>query len=110
MRTWQLELLAVGVVLGLMLVVTSAPPVELVGAGAVLAGFAHAQISDRMAAAQAALPAPSVHCYRWALRYFVAKEALWVGYFVLHHSYAALVGCWVFLAYPVWRRAWRARR
>jgi hypothetical protein len=51
--------------------------------------------------------APS--CHRWAARYLVAKEVLWLAYFVLHHSWSALAGVFVFLAYPLWRRWWRRR-
>jgi hypothetical protein len=108
-KTWHAEHAAVAAVLGVVLFVTGAPPVELVGSAAVLAGFGHASVSARMSEAQKAMPAPSVECWRKATHYWIAKELLWVAYFVMHQSYAALVGCAVFLAYPLWRRWWRAQ-
>lgn len=75
-----------------------------------LLSFGHAAISDRMTEKQAAMVRPDVECYRWSWRYFIGKEALWVAYFILHRSYAALVGCGLFLVYPAWRKVYRRRR
>jgi hypothetical protein len=36
------------------------------------------------------------------------KEVLWIAFFVLQGSYAAVVGAALFALYPAWRRAWRA--
>ncbi len=52
---------------------------------------------------------PAVDCYRWSTRYLVGKEALWLAYFVLHRSWAALAGVGLFLVYPLWRRIWRGQ-
>ncbi len=109
MRTWQGELAVVGTVLGGVLLATHAPLVEVVGAGAVLASFAHGQVSDRLAEKEAARARPEVYCHAWARRYFLAKEALWLIYFVAKGAWSALVGCAVFLAYPAWRSWWRRR-
>lgn len=103
MKTWHLEMAVVAILLASVLLGTGAPVVELIGSAAVLAGFGHAQVSERMAAAQAAMSTPSVDCFRWSVGYFVAKEVLWASYFVLHHSWSALVGCVVFLLYAPWR-------
>jgi hypothetical protein len=108
-RTWHFELLTVGLTLGAVLIATRAPLVEMVGSGAVLASFAHGQVSDRLAEKDAARAVPEVHCVAWARRYFLAKEALWLVYFVTKGAWSALVGCTVFLAYPAWR-AWYRRR
>jgi hypothetical protein len=99
-----------------MLAFTGAPLLECVGAAAVLASFAHAQVADRMAEYSAkaeyfsepvlGFTRPAA-CWRWALRYFVTKELLWLVYFVAHRSWSALVGVGVFLAYPLWRKWWR---
>lgn len=110
LRTWHFEVAFVAVVLGAVLALTAAPWRELFCAAAVLASFGHAQVSDRLAEHQASLVSAPVSCFRWSARYFVAKELLWVAYFVATGAYAALVGCGVFLAYPVWRRYWRGRR
>ena len=109
-RTWQVELTAVAAILGAVAIVTGGRAIELLGAGAVTLSFAHAQVADRLAEREAARARPSVDCHRWAARYLVGKEALWLAYFVAHRSWSALAGVALFLAYPVWRRWWRARR
>lgn len=110
MKTWQYELAAVALVLGLVVATSRGGWAEVLGALAVLAAFAHAQVSERMAEKQAAKATPDVVCHRWSLRYFVAKELLWLAYFVAHRSWSAIVGVVVFLAYPLWRKWWRTRR
>lgn len=110
-RTWHIEAAVVALVLLVVAFVSGGGWVEVVGAGAVLAGFMHCQIADRLHEAhEASLGKPPVECARWMWRYWVAKEALWIGYFVAHHSYSALAGCVLFAAYPLWRRWWRSRR
>lgn len=119
-RTWQVELAVVAALLGLTVKLTGGGWVEMLGAAAVLAGFAHAQVADRLAESEAfrargfdlmaGITLPSVvHCYRWQLRYLVGKEILWCGFFIAHRSWSALVGVGVFLLYPVWRRWYRQR-
>ena len=108
-RTWHVELTAVAAALAGMALVTGSRLAEWVGALAVLASFAHGQVTDRLAEREAARARPAVRCHRWARGYFVAKESLWVAYFVAHRSWSALVGCALFLAYPAWRAWWRAR-
>lgn len=107
--TWFWETLLVSLVMSAVVLI-SGNPLEGIGALAVLAAFAHAQVSDRMAEQQAAKAKPDTHCWRWSLRYFVAKELLWLAYFVAHGSWSALAGVGVFLLYPLWRKRWRARR
>ena len=109
-RTWQLELAAVAAILATITTATGGGGIELVGAAAVTLSFAHAQVADRLAEREAARARPSVDCHRWAARYLVGKEALWLAYFVAHRSWSALAGVALFLAYPAWRRWWRARR
>lgn len=110
MKTWHLEHAAVALVLAIVLVVTKAPWVEVIGALAVLAAFGHMSVTSRMTEAQQAMSVPSVDCWRRATYYWVAKEFLWISYFLLNRSYSALVGCGVFLLYPLWRRYWRSRK
>jgi hypothetical protein len=109
MRTWQLELGAVAAILVIVALATGGGALELVGAGAVTLSFAHAQVADRLAEREAARSAATVECHRWATRYLVGKEALWLTYFVAHRSWSALAGVVLFLAYAPWRRWWRAR-
>lgn len=108
MQTWRLEFAFVGIALGAVVTATSGGWLEVIGGLAVLLSFAHAQVADRLAEREASRVRPSVNCHRWATRYLLGKESLWLVYFVLHRSWAALAGVGLFLAYPVWRRLWRA--
>jgi hypothetical protein len=108
-KTWHVEMAVVATILLLVVLVTHGGPLELVGAGAVLLSFAHGQVADRLAEREASRKHPSVDCHRWASRYFVGKESLWLLYFVAHHSWSALAGVGLFLVYTPWRRFWRAR-
>lgn len=118
-RTWHAEMAVAAIVLGTVAFVGDGSPIEFVGAGAVLLSFGHAQVADRLAEAEADRQScvrdegsqrRSVHCHRWATRYLVGKEVLWLLYFVVHHSWSALAGVGLFLVYPSWRRFWRARQ
>lgn len=82
---------------------------EALAALAVLATFGHASVAERMRERQAAQTTPDVSCHRWTWGYFLAKEALWVAYFIVTGAFAALAGCAVFLVYPAWRSWWRRR-
>lgn len=119
MRTWQAEMLGVGVALVVVAIASGGGALELVGAGAVLLSFGHAQVADRLAenererqsyVGMADLQQHSVSCHRWATRYLVSKESLWLVYFVMHQSWSALAGVGLFLVYSPWRRFWRSRK
>jgi hypothetical protein len=109
MRTWVFEIAFVWIVLIGVVYLTRGGLLEAVGALAVLAAFAHAQVAERMREREALKSKPDVHCHRWSTRYFFLKELLWLSYFIAHRSWSALVGVGVFLAYPVWRKWWRGR-
>ena len=106
-RTWHIETAFVAIVLATVAMATGAKPVEWLGSLAVLAGFGHASIGVRMAEREAQRVRPSVECHAKQVLYYVAKELLWTAYFISTHSWSALVGCGVFLAYPIWRGIWR---
>lgn len=108
-RTWHVEIAAVAAVLLTVAIASGGGWIELLGATAVSLTFAHAQVADRLAEKDAARERPSVECHRWAMRYLVSKELLWLVYFVAHRSWAALAGVALFLAYTPWRRWWRQR-
>ena len=80
--------------------------IEIIAALAVLLSFGHAQISSRLAEKESAKLVPDVDCYQRLWYYFIGKEILWVLYFFMSHSYSALIGCFVFIAYPIWRKFW----
>lgn len=109
LRTWQVEAAVVAAVLALVVVLTGNRAREWIGAAGVLGSFLHAQVSDRLAEREAARVVPTVACHRRARLYFVLRELAWVTYFASGRCGAALVGCALFLVYPLWRRAWRAR-
>lgn len=107
LKTWHLEAAAVALVLILVNVCLGAPAREWIAAAGVMGSFLHAQVSDRMAAAEAARVAPGgVVCHRWAGRYFALREVAWFAYFLSGRCWSALAGCLVFLAYPAWRTWW----
>lgn len=81
--------------------------VDWIGAAAVLYTFKHASVSDRLAEKQATRPIPDVSCYRKLQQFYITKEVLWVVYFIMLGSYTPLVGCGIFLLFPLWRKFWR---
>ncbi len=85
MKTWHVEAVVVAVVLAAVV------------------------LSDRLAERKASRALPTVSYHKWIVRYFVMREAAWFAYFVTGRCWSALVGCALFLAYPAWRRWWRAR-
>lgn len=108
LRTWHLELLVAACVVVSTTALTAHRAIDWLACLAVLASFCHGQVAARMSEAQGALPTPTVDCYRIATVYWVAKEALWLTFFVLQGSYAAVCGCLLFAVYPAWRRWWRS--
>ncbi len=58
--------------------------------------FMHGQVSERMQYKQSQMVVPDVDCYKWSNRYFISKEILWIAFFVMVHSYSAIVGSVIF--------------
>ena len=110
MRTWMHEAALVAAVLATVASGTGGSLVQWLSALAVLLTFMHAQVTDRMAEKQALAARPDVECWRWAGRYFLAKEVVWCAVFAISGAWPALAGVGLFLAYPVWRRFHRGRR
>jgi hypothetical protein len=73
--------------------------------------FAHASVADRLAEVEGdratAGQAPIIECYGKLHTSFLKREVAWFLTFFLLHAWSALAGVFIFLAYPVWRRAWR---
>lgn len=107
MKTWHIEHAVVVAVLAAVWLATGAEPREALGSLAVYLGFGHASVGERLREREAARAAPSVECHVASTWYFVGKELVYTAYFLLSGTYAALVGCAVFAAYPLWRRWWR---
>lgn len=109
LRTWHVEVAVVATTLATVVLVTRGRPIEWIAAAAVCASFMHGQVAERLAEREALRRVPQVACHAWARRYYVAKESLWLGYFLAAHAWSALVGVGLFLLYPRWRAWWRAR-
>lgn len=107
MKTWHFENASVATVLLAVWLATGAAPVELIGSVAVFCGFCHASIAERMREREAAREHPSVECHAKLVWFYWMKEGAWIAYFVMHRTWAALVGCAVFALYPIWRAYWR---
>ncbi len=109
-KTWQKELGVVVSILGCVWLATGGGWIESLGAIAVILTFCHTQVAFRLEEQHEQSDNPdSVHCYRWQSRYFCLKEVCWLGYFVALGAWSALVGVFVFLAYPWWRKHHRRK-
>ena len=108
-RTWHAEAAVVAATLAVVVIATGNAWREWIGAAGVLGSFLHATVGDRLAEREAARHVPTVDCHRWSVRYFALREAAWFLYFATGRAWSALVGCVLFLVYPVWRKWWRRR-
>lgn len=107
-KTWHLEYLFVGSVLSVVSYTTGNELKDWLCAVAVLLEFGEATIVDRLIEERDSEEIRRhTNSLRKLLPYTFIRETLWVIYFVLVHSYSALVGCFVFLLYPFWRKFWR---
>lgn len=106
-KTWVYESAVVLILLVIPMIFTGISWRELVGTLAVFFTFKQTQIADRMTEKQSAQVKPDVHCYKWFYRHFYFKEILWVIFFIMVESWSALIGCGVFLIYPIWRKTYR---
>jgi hypothetical protein len=110
MRTWHKELAVVVTILAIIWFLAKGSLVEAVGSLAVILTFCHTQVAFRLEEKHGQSSDPdSVECYRWQSRYFCAKEICWLGYFVILGAWSALVGVFIFLAYPFWRK-WKSNK
>lgn len=107
-HTYQYEAAIALVVLGLSWWAFGHSLNELVGSVAVFLTFKHAQVTDRLSAAEEDRPVPAVECFRLERRYFLGKEMVWATYFLVVESWSPLVGVTLLSGYRVWRR-WRHR-
>lgn len=111
-ETWMAETTIVAIVLAIVAYFTGIHLggqriIDWIGAAAVLYTFKHASVSDRLAEKQGIKIVPDVSCYRKLREFYVIKEILWVIYFIILGSYTPLIGCAIFLFYPIWRKIWR---
>ncbi len=107
LKTWHVENAVVIAALLTVWFVTGCKPIELLGSAAVYCGFCCGSISDRMIEQEAQKDKPSVSCYKLFWWFFICKEIAWAVYFTINGAWSALVGCFIFGAYPWWRKLWR---
>lgn len=105
--TWAYEIVVAVLVLSLTALLTGATAAGWVAVVAVALSFAHMQVADRLAEAEDRRPVGDVPCHSKLRWYLVAKELAWVAAFAASGMWPALVGCGLFLAYPLWRRFYR---
>jgi phosphotransferase system glucose/maltose/N-acetylglucosamine-specific IIC component len=110
LRTYQKEYLFVLLVLAVPFFFAKTIRItEIIAALAVFFTFHHAQIADRMQEKQAAMVTPDVDCHWKSNYYFMVKEGLWITFFLLVKSWAALSGAIIFFLYPFWRKYYRKK-
>ena len=110
MKTWHREASVMAAVLALSTAAgmyAGADWRQAIGGLAVMVTFLHAQVSDRLREYAAGGTTPP-DCARLERAYYLAKEVLWLGYFLSMSAYAPIIGTVGFLAYPRWR-AWHRR-
>jgi hypothetical protein len=99
-RTWHLEMIAVATLLLAVLIFSGFTFPNVITTLAGLAMFGYVQVMHRVTENK---NIDLVECHRWAVRYLVSKEVLWIIYFVAVHNWSALVSTAIFILYPVWR-------
>jgi len=108
--TWVYEFIFAGTLLAVVTALTTdwhsprAVIISLAAAVGVFCALGHAKVGSRMSEEQEAMPSPTISCYRMAERYWVLKEVAWFTAFVVSGMYPALVGNFLFILYPVWRK------
>jgi len=108
-RTWHIESAVVFIVLFVITAIKNFENTEIVCSLAVWLTFMHGQVADRMQEKQAQMAKPDVDCYKWSNRYFLMKEALWITFFIMIGSFAALAGSVLFFMYPFWRKIYKKK-
>jgi len=109
----MVESLVVFVLLAIVTIFAGNTLVEWIGTFAVLFTFKHVSVANRLEEREALrvkhTGKPEIECYKRLTQYLVTKEILWFAYFILLGAYSALVGVFVFLLYPVWRKWYRKK-
>ncbi len=106
MRTWIWEMIVAAVIL-FAVALYQAEMIHFISAAAVLFTFGHMQIANRLEEAESKKSIPEIECYYKLNRYLWAREILWVITFLLLNNWPALIGCALFLLYPLWRKTYR---
>ncbi len=109
--TYHWEAVFVGIILCITGLMSDKGWIEWVGVVAVFFTFMHASVAERLAESEGYRKTQGeaiyVDCYYKLPRYFYIKEACYFVYFILLGAWSAVVGVFIFLAYPIWRKYWR---
>lgn len=113
-NTWQLELLFVACVLIINLVYFSLRWQEWVSLVAILFAFMFGQVANRLSEAEMAYGSagPTIQKNKQSQKeqvFYLAKEVIWLAYFVSIGGYIALSGTILFILYPFWRKFYRRK-
>ena len=116
-RTWHVESAFVAAILVAVIVITKKPwteipwlgqsvPVEWIIAFAVFRTFSYMTVATRLQEAEERRSTRDVECHKKLVSYLIQKETAWCLSFILLGAWSALVGVFVFLLYPWWRKNW----
>ena len=110
-HTYHIEMAIVFAVLVVVAIVSQKGVIEWIGVGAVFLTFGYVSVADRLQEVQEVKGTEGKDVEVWChykLKYYLwGKEALWFVYFFLLGAWSALVGVFIFLLYPLWRKLWR---
>lgn len=111
-KTWHIESLFVLVILSAVALISGKGKIEFIGVAAVFFTFMHASVAERLSEAENKRHLDGeviyVDCHRKLPVYFYIKEICWLTYFALIGAWSAIVGVFIFMAYPLWRKYWRS--
>lgn len=111
--TYQWEAIMVSIILIITGLLSDKGWVEWIGVLAVFFTFMHASVAERLAESEGHRKTMGediyVDCYYKLPKYFYLKEICFFFYFSLMGAWSAVAGVFIFLAYPIWRKAWRKR-
>lgn len=108
-KTWIYEAGVAAILLIVSVILNNISFEAVLSAVAVFYSFMHIQISDRLQEQEAMKIHVSVECHDKLNRYLVLKEVLWIMFFILSGAYPALLGCILFISYPLWRKYYRTK-
>lgn len=114
MKTWKIEAFVAAIILFTPLLFLPSGYVGWIGTVAVFVSFLHGQVAERLSSKQISVPSKGyVPCHKWERIYFLTKEVLWLGYFIVLQAWPALIGVGLFILYRIWRMqytAWRDKK
>jgi hypothetical protein len=109
-KTWHYEASVVIFVLFITVYLSGNQLLEYVGALAVFFTFMLLEIQDRSNEKEKQRAIPDNECFHLSPVYLYIKETLWISYFLLKGAHSALVGSFIFILYPLWRKIFRKYR